>query len=96
MFRTETLEALKQGPTVDVANVRVHAENGVVTLEGTALNAKEVRAMHNIVENLPGVKQVINSLHLADGTKFWKPSSGNQALVAPDRFRIYRHRDPGT
>ena len=70
IFEKEIFEALKRGPTVDVANVRVHADKGVITLEGSALNAKEVRAMHNIVENIPGVKQVINRLHVAEGTEF--------------------------
>lgn len=70
MFEKEVFEALKRGPTVDVANVRVHADNGVITLEGSALSAKESRAIQNLVENIPGVNKVVNRLHVAEGTEF--------------------------
>ena len=59
-------EAMKRSPEIDVSHIRVHVQGSSVTLEGTVDDPKEARAMKKIVENIPGVSEVIN--HLA-GTK---------------------------
>lgn len=65
-LKTEIFEALKSRPELDVSHLRVHVRGSVVTLEGTVENAQEARAMKKIVENIPGVSEVLN--HLA-GTR---------------------------
>lgn len=55
-------EALKRSPEIDVSHVRVHVQGTIVTLEGTVDDPKEARAMKKMVENIPGVSEVINHL----------------------------------
>lgn len=65
----EIFEVLKRSPEVDVSDLRVYVEGEVVTLAGSAEDAKEARAMGKIVENIPGVTKVIDHLYVRKGSK---------------------------
>lgn len=65
----EIFEALKRSPEVDVSDLRVYFEEGVVTLAGSAEDAEEARAMGKIVQNIPGVSKVIDHLYVRRGPK---------------------------
>lgn len=67
--KIEIYEALNRNPEVDASHVRVQLDNEIVILEGTAEDAKDARAMKNIVENIPGVAEVVSHLHVLRGTE---------------------------
>lgn len=55
-------EALKRGPGVDIKDITVRVEGGIVYLKGLAEDIKEVRAMESIAKNVPGVSEVISDI----------------------------------
>lgn len=59
---SQVMEALKRSPEIDVSNITVKIRGHHVTLEGEAESLKEVRAMLQIVRNLPGVEEVKNEI----------------------------------
>jgi osmotically-inducible protein OsmY len=49
---------------VDATNIQVRVENGEVTLEGTVEDRRQKRLAEDIAEDVSGVKDVHNHLHL--------------------------------
>lgn len=59
--------ALKRSPEVDISHVNVEVNGGQVILSGLVQNPKESRAMERIVENVPGVTEVIIKFDTREG-----------------------------
>lgn len=59
---SQVMEALKRSPEIDVSNITAKIRGRHVTLAGEAESLKEVRAMLEIVRNLPGVEEVKNEI----------------------------------
>lgn len=61
-FADEIFNDIKVASTVDVSQIMVSEESGVVTLRGFVEDAKESRAIEKIVTNIRGVKKVENKI----------------------------------
>ena len=59
-------QAMIRDTALDARGVRVHAQNGVVTLEGRAINHAEKTALENIAWWTPGVTDVIDQMQVED------------------------------
>ena len=63
-IREEVNERLTDDPRVDASDIDVEVRNGEVFLRGRVDERRDKRAAEEIVENLPGVKDVRNELRV--------------------------------
>jgi hypothetical protein len=61
----EVCETLTDDGSVDASDIDVRVDNGEVTLSGTVHSRDEKRRAEDVIENLPGVRDVHNSLTIA-------------------------------
>lgn len=54
--------ALQRSPEADVSKLSLTVSEGIVTIKGSLSGAQETRGVEAIVQNIPGVKKVINQL----------------------------------
>jgi osmotically-inducible protein OsmY len=57
-------ERLTEHDQIDASGIEVRVENGEVTLEGTVENRSLKRLAEDVVESIPGVKDVLNRLRI--------------------------------
>jgi osmotically-inducible protein OsmY len=62
----EVCEALYRNLIVDASNIEVKVDDGVVTLTGTVASRYAKREVENCIENLSGIVDIHNELHLKD------------------------------
>jgi hypothetical protein len=62
----EVCEALFRNNLVDASNIEVKVEDGLVTLTGTVASRYAKREVENCIENLAGIVDVHNELHLKE------------------------------
>jgi len=60
----EACEALYRNPSVDASDIEVKVKDGLVSLSGTVNSRFAKRQAENCIENLPGVQDIQNELHL--------------------------------
>jgi osmotically-inducible protein OsmY len=60
----EVCESLTDDDHVDASDIEVSVKDGEVTLKGTVHSRDEKRRAEDVIENLPGVKDVHNSLQV--------------------------------
>jgi hypothetical protein len=88
-IREDVCDCLMADPDVDASSMSVAVKDGEVTLEGTVEDRRTKRAAEDVVEDVPGVKQVHNRLRVqaagasqteaaiaARGATSTKPSGG--------------------
>ena len=63
-IRDDVCEALYRSYEVDASNIEVKVENGIVSLKGFVDDRSTKRLAENVVENLSGVEDVRNELHI--------------------------------
>ncbi|HEY4588689.1 MAG TPA: BON domain-containing protein, partial [Thermoanaerobaculia bacterium] len=63
-IQEDVCETLTRHGEVDASNLQVRVENGEVTLEGTVGSRREKRMAEDILEDLPGVREVHNRLRV--------------------------------
>jgi hypothetical protein len=61
-IREEVCDLLTDDPRIDASDVEVNVENGEVTLSGTVDSRTEKRRAEDLIEVMPGVKDVHNRL----------------------------------
>jgi hypothetical protein len=66
-IKIQILEALRDEPHLDEEHIEVEVKEGEVTLKGRADTAEEKKMAEDIAAKIPGVKKVINHLHLPPG-----------------------------
>lgn len=64
-LREEVSEALQTDPRTQKSVIGVAVEGGAVTLTGTVADAEESQVAQAIAEDVEGVVEVINDLHIA-------------------------------
>jgi hypothetical protein len=64
-IREEACERLTRHGQVDASEIEVSVENGVITLEGMVANHPQKRMAEDAVEDISGVRDVQNHLHLS-------------------------------
>lgn len=62
----EVCEALYRNQIVNASNIEVKVENGVVILSGTVATRYAKREVENCIENLSGIVDIHNEIHLKD------------------------------
>jgi hypothetical protein len=63
-IREQVCESLEQHPDIDATEVEVTVAAGVVTLQGEVADRRAKRMSEDLVESLPGVKDVHNQLRI--------------------------------
>jgi len=63
-IREEVNERLTDDPRVDASDIEVEVRNGEVTLRGRVEERRDKRTAEEVIENLPGVKDVKNELRV--------------------------------
>lgn len=69
----EVCEKLTFSHLVDASDFDVSVSEGIVTLEGTVNNRLERRLSEDLIEDLPGVKNVHNHLTVSRHVEGWIP-----------------------
>jgi hypothetical protein len=64
-IREDVCDRLTADPEVDATEVTVEARNGEVTLNGSVHSRDEKRAAESCIEQVPGVREVINQLRVS-------------------------------
>lgn len=67
LSQEHVIEALERSPGIDVSELLVTLYGSKVTLDGYAANPNEIRAIENVVKNLPGVSDVITHITPREG-----------------------------
>jgi len=62
----DVCDRLTEHSAIDARGIRVHADNGEVTLEGTVANRQAKRLAETIAESASGVRDVHNRLRIAE------------------------------
>jgi len=65
-IREDASEALWAHPQIDASEIEVDVREGVVTLSGTVSERRMKRMIEDEIEDLPGVKDVINNVRTQD------------------------------
>jgi osmotically-inducible protein OsmY len=60
----EVLDELRQRPVLDVANIAVTVERGIVTLGGHVPNAAQRQMVEDIAQGIPGVRAVVDDVEV--------------------------------
>lgn len=84
----EMSDRLMTHPDVDASDIEVHVANGIITLTGTVPDRHQKRIADLIAEDIVGVDDVHNELHVRHG--FWSSLAGGRADEAPERDRDTR------
>lgn len=84
-IREEVSDRLMTHPDVDASDIEVHVANGIITLGGTVPDRHQKRIADLIAEDIVGVDDVHNELHVRHG--FWSSLAGGTAADAPERAR---------
>jgi len=66
-IREDVSDRLEQHGAIDAIEIEVKVENGEVTLEGRVADRQTKRMAEDVVEDVPGVKQVHNRLRVQRG-----------------------------
>lgn len=72
-------ERLTQDPHIDAEDIEVSVSSGEVTLEGTVEDRRSKRMVEDLVEQISGVKNVINHLRLKSSSESSSDSSRTTA-----------------
>jgi osmotically-inducible protein OsmY len=67
LVRENVVDVLKRQPGVDIGDIDLHVEQGVVTLTGTVDNPQVWHETEKAIEGVPGVQRVDNQLRLSEG-----------------------------
>lgn len=81
--REDVNECLTADPRVDASDIDVRVQNGEVILSGTVDERRTRRLAEEIIENLPGVRDVRNELKVSKGSWF----GGDNDRDDRDRYR---------
>lgn len=65
--REDACDLLERHPDIDASDIELTVEDGVVTLTGTVDERHTKRLVEDVIENLPGVKDVSNQLRISHG-----------------------------
>lgn len=89
-IKEDVCEILTRHGEVDASNVQVRVENGEITLEGTVNSRREKRLAEDVVEDLPGVREVHNRLRVENkegggGLLGWLTGGSSQGESDRDR-----------
>jgi hypothetical protein len=78
-IREDVCERLTQHGDIDASEIEVRVENGEVTLTGTVDDRQSKRLAEDIVDAVPGVKQVQNQLRISGGGRAEQGASGGRS-----------------
>jgi osmotically-inducible protein OsmY len=78
-LREDVCERLTQHGDIDASEIEVRVENGEVTLTGTVDDRQSKRLAEDIVDAVPGVKQVQNQLRISGGGRAEHGASGGRS-----------------
>lgn len=81
----EMSDRLMTHPDVDASDIEVRVANGIITLTGTVPDRHQKRIADLIAEDIVGVDDVHNELHVRHG--FWSSLAGGRTDEAPHRNR---------
>ena len=66
-IREDVCDRLTDDPWIDATDIEVRVQNGEVTLTGLVRERKDKRFAEDLVDDLPGVREVHNQLRVASG-----------------------------
>lgn len=72
-IREEVCERLTFSHRVDASKFEIFVSEGIVTLEGVVNNRRQRRLSEQLIEDLPGVKNVHNHLTILKHVDGWVP-----------------------
>lgn len=90
----EACQRLERDGDVDASDIEVTAQDGVITLSGTVPDRMTKRRAEECVENVYGVRDVMNQLRVA-GLQSQSSGEGSQALQGSQRSQPGRNAQPG-
>lgn len=83
-IREDVNERLTADPRVDASDIDVRVQNGEVILSGAVDERRTRRLVEEIIEDLPGVRDVRNDLKVNKGSWFGGGQTGEQARERED------------
>jgi len=63
-LKEDVIDSLFKNYFVDSTHIEVSVEKGIVTLQGFVSSEDELKEAHRCAQNLTGVTEVINHLHI--------------------------------
>lgn len=81
----DVCEALTRHPEIDASDIDVRAENGEVTLTGSVQSRIQKRLAEDVIENVPGVRDVHNRLQVSGERSSSSQSSPGSNTELPTR-----------
>jgi len=81
-IREDVCQCLTDDDHVDASNIEVAVSERVVTLSGTVTSRMQKRRAEDLIERLPGVRDVINSIRVVSDTAM-SNTGGTQSTGAP-------------
>jgi hypothetical protein len=83
----EVCECLTEDAFVDASNIEINVQSGIVTLTGTVNSRREKRHAEDLVENLPGVKDVNNSLRVGEDSSSAAQATRQNDATSTDQLQ---------
>ena len=83
-IREDVCEVLTEHPAIDPSEVEVEVQNGEVTLRGTVEDRRQKRLVEDVLEEIPGVRDVHNQLRVQQGA-FGQQGQLTGRLAATDQ-----------
>lgn len=84
-IRERVSELLEQDDDIDATEIEVQVNDGEVTLSGTVEDRWAKRRCEELIENLPGVKEVHNQLRIGRGEQGERERAGRSRREAAGR-----------
>ena len=63
-IKNDVCESLYHSPVIDASDIDVHVKDGEVTLKGWVNNRDEKKEAENCIDDILGVSDIFNELHL--------------------------------
>ncbi len=84
-IREMVCDVLTDHDHIDASTIEITVKNGEVTLAGTVDDRRTKRMAEDVIENLSGVKEVVNQLRVADRTSSSSQRTGGSAVEKSGR-----------
>jgi hypothetical protein len=78
-IREDVCDRLTMDGDIDASNITVQVANGEVTLTGTVDSRRTKRRAEDVIEDVPGVREVHNQLRVENPASLWRTGGFSSA-----------------
>ncbi len=92
-IRELVCEALTDDPHIDATHIEVVVKNGDVMLTGTVEDRQQKRAVEDVIERCPGVKDIQNGLRVQSQSDRNRGNQSAESMVGKNETDVSSERD---